>query len=241
MDRKYGILPLRPFKRTRDSEDSTNKRPPTKTSITVNNPREGNQLQGGDKMRVKWTCQGHVPNVDILLRKGNHFLWSISLASGVANEGTYSVTVPKGLLPSSDYTVEVKSAGNQLQGGDKMRVKWTHKGHVSNVHILLRRGRRYESNMPEDSCADVEFAGEKSFDEVQQENLERAKRNGDFLDLDADDNASFESNKCIINLMNDDDNESDKNFDSAAAGPSSQRATWHRQRCMAPFVPPLAL
>ncbi|KAK3285623.1 hypothetical protein CYMTET_6783 [Cymbomonas tetramitiformis] len=141
-------------------------------SITTTHPAGGDRLQGGASMRVEWTYEGHVPTVSVNLLKDSRILALECLKRSVVNTGSCTVTVPRGLLPDSDYRVEVHSGecrdvksssaplcidfgsvrpsittthpagGDRLQGGASMRVEWTYEGHVPTVSVNLLKDSR---------------------------------------------------------------------------------------------------
>ena len=82
--------------------------PPAIKNVSVQQPI----WHGGSQQMVRWTSEGDVPTVDLVLRrKGDNFIVKL-LCHHVPNSGTCVVTVPAGLTPANGYRVEVESSVN---------------------------------------------------------------------------------------------------------------------------------
>ena len=136
-----------------------------KPSPLVLSVMTGTEWQGGSQQEVKWSSQGDVPTVNIVLRTaaGSYIQ---NLHSSLANTGSHRITVPTGLIPG-EYRVHtasctadkvcaasgiilidqgrtppaisnVTAASAEWQGGSQQEVKWSSQGDVPTVKITLR-------------------------------------------------------------------------------------------------------
>lgn len=131
-------------------------------TITLTSPQGGDTLIGGQTYTITWTSTGSIPNVDLsYLRNGVIY----SIQSSVPNTGTYSWTVPAGIVASSNGYIRIKnsssayydqndnpfqflaapksitvlypnSTADTLQSGSANTITWSSTGTVSQVRIL---------------------------------------------------------------------------------------------------------
>lgn len=79
--------------------------------ITVTAPNGGESWQQSSTNAIRWTSSGPVgTNVNIALYKGGSF--NSTIATGTANDGQFSWTVPAGQTAGTDYRVRVTDASD---------------------------------------------------------------------------------------------------------------------------------
>ena len=78
-----------------------------KPSPLVLSVMTGTEWQGGSQQEVKWSSQGDVPTVNIVLRTAASS-YIQNLHSSLANTGSHRITVPTGLIPG-EYRVHTAS------------------------------------------------------------------------------------------------------------------------------------
>jgi beta propeller repeat protein len=81
---------------------------PVQASITVISPNGGQTWIAGSQQQVQWQSQGTISTVKIELYNGTS--WQI-LADGVANAGSYTITVPAG-INSQQCLIKVSDSAN---------------------------------------------------------------------------------------------------------------------------------
>lgn len=131
-------------------------------TITVTSPSGGDTLVGGQTYSISWTNTGSISMVDLYyLRNGVQY----TIQTNVVNTGSFSWTVPGGILSSNNGYVKVRNSGSiqndqndmpfrfqqapksltmtypnaltdTLQSGSANTITWSSAGSVSQVRLL---------------------------------------------------------------------------------------------------------
>jgi hypothetical protein len=132
----------------------------TAQTITVTSPIGGDTLIGAQTYTITWTTTGTIDSVDIYYRRSSTYL----IESKVPNTGSYSWTVPSGIISSNWGYVRVKNSASSLydendapfrfqeapksftviypnaltdtiQAGEPNTITWNSAGYMTKVHL----------------------------------------------------------------------------------------------------------
>lgn len=137
----------------------------TTPSISITSPNGGETWKAGSIYNMLWSSLGTITNVKIELMKGG--VLSSVIISSVSNTGSYSWTIPIGIVLGNDYKIKISNAadlsvsnisngnftigppvgttivlsspngGENWNAGESQTISWTSTGNPGNIKIEL--------------------------------------------------------------------------------------------------------